>query len=793
MTDVQTNDAQTGPAPDMVRIVDHVPVEELDDETLADIVVSALAQRIPWILSLAAGLALGASVIGSRTGALVLIAFSLTFLFLAALLRLMAAPPRVHQMEELHRLLRFLEGESAPSLLFSADQSILWLNISARQMLPEVPLKGLVAGLKPLLPDPGATVRRLRTRLSDRERIDEDIAVRRGTARAVLRRLPGELFLLRFENITDRPAEQVAGVNLPVMIVSAKGTILTMNEPLRLLAGARMRTIGQMFERPNVASGQLCDLHRADGEMVPVRLYRTALTGDRQEIAVLPEMPDLAEERGGTALSLDTLPVALAELGRGGRVLRTNLAARRLLGVTASDLPADFADLVTGLGRDVSDWIDGSLDAPGPLKPEVLRVRRTPEEVFLQVSLAHPREGQGDRVLAVLHDATELKTLEAQFVQSQKMQAIGQLAGGVAHDFNNLLTAISGHCDLMLLRHDPGDGDYADLVQIAQNANRAAALVGQLLAFSRKQTLLPEVLDVRDALADLTHLLNRLVGETITLSLLHDPDLPTIRADRRQLEQVIMNLVVNARDAMPDGGDIVVETRRTVLSEPLTRGRAVVPPGEYATIAVSDHGVGIPPEVLGKIFEPFFTTKRTGEGTGLGLSTAYGIIKQSGGFIFADSHVGKGSEFTIFLPANTTAAAPEPPALPVSVPAETSGEGVILLVEDEAPVRAFAARALRLRGYTVLEAATAEEALDMLERDALEVDLFVSDVIMPGMDGPTWVRKAREKRPDIKAVFVSGYAEDLLSGQQAGLEQAVFLPKPFSLAQLTETVQRQLS
>ena len=402
-------------------------------------------------------------------------------------------------------------------------------------------------------------------------------------------------------------------------------------------------------------------------------------------------------------------------------------------------------------------------------------------------------DGRTVRSVGLMTDVTHRKELETTLFAAQRMEAVGRLTGGVAHDFNNLLTAISGHCDLMLLRHDPGDGDYADLVQIAQNANRAAALVGQLLAFSRKQTLLPEVLDVRDALADLTHLLNRLVGETITLSLLHDPDLPTIRADRRQLEQVIMNLVVNARDAMPDGGDIVVETRRTVLSEPLTRGRAVVPPGEYATIAVSDHGVGIPPEVLGKIFEPFFTTKRTGEGTGLGLSTAYGIIKQSGGFIFADSHVGKGSEFTIFLPANTTAAATEPPALPVSVPAETSGEGVILLVEDEAPVRAFAARALRLRGYTVLEAATAEEALDMLERDALEVDLFVSDVIMPGMDGPTWVRKAREKRPDIKAVFVSGYAEDLLSGQQAGLEQAVFLPKPFSLAQLTETVQRQLS
>ena len=397
-------------------------------------------------------------------------------------------------------------------------------------------------------------------------------------------------------------------------------------------------------------------------------------------------------------------------------------------------------------------------------------------------------------LIAVLHDATELKSLEAQFVQSQKMQAIGQLAGGVAHDFNNLLTAISGHCDLLLLRHDQGDSDYSDLVQINQNANRAAALVGQLLAFSRKQTLRPETLDMRDTLADLTHLLNRLVGEKVTLSLSHDPVLQPIRADKRQLEQVMMNLVVNARDAMPSGGEIRILTQSTHLKSPLTRDQVTVPAGDYITIKVSDDGCGIAPDKLQKVFEPFFTTKRTGEGTGLGLSTAYGIIKQSGGYIFVDSTEGVGTCFSLYFPVLVQTERKEirketerPPAVR-SVP----NAGVILLVEDEAPVRAFASRALRLRGYTVLEAESAEAALETLEDPNLKIDVFVTDVVMPGMDGPSWVREALKVRPGVRVVFVSGYAEDSLGEAQQKIPNSVFLPKPFSLSDLTETVNRQL-
>jgi two-component system cell cycle sensor histidine kinase/response regulator CckA len=374
------------------------------------------------------------------------------------------------------------------------------------------------------------------------------------------------------------------------------------------------------------------------------------------------------------------------------------------------------------------------------------------------------------------------------------MQAIGQLAGGVAHDFNNLLTAISGHCDLLLLRHAQEDPDYGDLIQIHQNANRAASLVGQLLAFSRKQNLMMEVLDLRDTLADLTHLLNRLVGEKVLLTLQHDEGILPIRADKRQLEQVLMNLVVNARDAMPDGGEISISTENLVLSEPMERDRAIVPAGSYVLVRVVDQGVGIAPEALPKIFEPFFTTKRQGEGTGLGLSTAYGIIKQSGGFIFADSLPGAGTTFTLYFPACdpaslTTPAAAAPPPAPLS---QKAAEGVVLLVEDEAPVRAFASRALRLRGYSVLEADSAEAALALLSDPSLTVDIFVTDVIMPGKDGPTWVREALATRPSTRVIFVSGYAEDAFSEQKALIPNSVFLPKPFSLTDLTATVQRQL-
>jgi two-component system cell cycle sensor histidine kinase/response regulator CckA len=485
---------------------------------------------------------------------------------------------------------------------------------------------------------------------------------------------------------------------------------------------------------------------------------------------------------------IETLPVALARLAPTGEVLFANAAARSLLG-SAAVPGARISALVEGLGRSMETRIAEALRGDGSGRPEIARSEPDGREVFLQVSLTRIAIEGESSLVAVLADATELKTLEAQFVQSQKMQAVGQLAGGVAHDFNNLLTAIAGHTDLLLHRHDQGDADYADLNQIRQNANRAAALVRQLLAFSRKQTLRPKVVNLVDALGEISHLLNRLLGEKVTLRISHASDVNVVKVDERQFEQVIMNLVVNARDAMPEGGVVTIATQNTRIEAETRRGRAVMPRGDYVRIDVSDTGVGIPRERIDQIFEPFYTTKKQGEGTGLGLSTVYGIVKQTGGFIFVDSAPGHGATFSIYLPRHvpTGTDAPPKPKAPAPAP-DLTGAGVVLLIEDEAPVRAFAARALRLRGYEVFEAASAEEALTMLDAPDFDVDVIVSDVVMPGMDGPSCVREARKKRPDVRVVFVSGYAEDALKRSMEGLDNCLFLPKPFSLNELTAKI-----
>ncbi len=586
----------------------------------------------------------------------------------------------------------------------------------------------------------------------------------------------------------ERSAAGENGVRLPMLRVGKSGTVLFQNPAAREFLGARAKSLSEVFPSGPPRHGMMSDVSTANG-IATCMVADLESSAGRREIYLLEGSRRQADPE--ESVSFKRLPVPLLKVTPDGAVLDANNMARNLINCNIP-IGTDIADLMEGLGRSIADWLGEAAAGRGLHHSEFLRLRRPDAEVFVQVTITRLVENGKVSLIAVLNDATELKTLEAQFVQSQKMQAIGQLAGGVAHDFNNLLTAISGHCDLLLLRHDQGDPDYGDLVQINQNANRAAALVGQLLAFSRKQTLRPEVLDLRNTLADLTHLLNRLVGEKISLTLSHDPTLKTIRADKRQLEQVLMNLVVNARDAMPERGETRAHTTTIGLQTPWTRDRAVVPPGQYVSVKVADGGCGIAPDKLQKVFEPFYTTKRTGEGTGLGLSTAYGIVKQTGGFIFVDSTVGSGTCFTLLFPVHdsTTPAEVQPKEVETTGPAR-HGEGVILLVEDEAPVRAFASRALRLRGYTVLEAESGEAALNVLEDETLRVDLFVTDVVMPGLDGPGWVRKAREKRPETRVVFVSGYAEDSFSDQQAKIANSVFLPKPFSLADLNETVQRQ--
>jgi len=682
--------------------------------------------------------------------------------------------------------------ETEPSFCFICDRNgqVLHANAAARARFQPLAAAMLADVLRKVFASTEGILYRLLQKAQTHGSAVEDVISHTEGYRIFVRPFASGLVLWRFETEAQRGAGTGRG-DLPVMSLGRNGSVLYMNPGARDLVGSRAKRLEDVFVDLPLRPG---GVHHLKGAHEDQRvLVQTSDIGSGRLEMVLSPIADEAEAPDAVG-GFDSLPVPLLKVTPDGLIQRANPEARRMLDLGVGD-PGHIAEHMEGLGRAIKDWLHEAADGRGLHRSEFLRLTRADREVFVQVTLNRVVE-DGERLLvAVLNDATELKTLEAQFVQSQKMQAIGQLAGGVAHDFNNLLTAISGHCDLLLLRHDQGDPDYGDLVQINQNANRAAALVGQLLAFSRKQTMQPEVLDLRDTLSDLAHLLNRLVGEKVRLTLRHDPVLPPVRGDRRQLEQVMMNLVVNARDAMPDGGEIVVETERRVLRDAMKRDRAIVAPGTYVSVRVIDEGIGIPQDKLQKVFEPFFTTKRTGEGTGLGLSTVYGIVKQTGGFIFVDSVVGQGTCFTLLLPAHELEAQePAPvPAAQIENKLPQKGSGVVLLVEDEAPVRAFAARALRLRGYTVIEAETAEDALRTLDDDGLAVDIFVTDVVMPGMDGPTWVRKARESRPDTRVVFVSGYAEDAFGEGSEAIPNSVFLPKPFSLSELTETVHKQLN
>ncbi|MCJ8159315.1 response regulator [Sphingomonas sp. LaA6.9] len=492
---------------------------------------------------------------------------------------------------------------------------------------------------------------------------------------------------------------------------------------------------------------------------------------------------------GGTGSHLQTLlsmlPLGLALTDRDGRFLFLNDAFARAAGLEEGVMPVYPGDLVVREDKAaVADTVRRFGAGQQALSGDIaVRLRNNPEEP-VALTIAGAR-GLGEAaVLLSLKDSSEESKLKRQAEQATKMQAVGQLAGGVAHDFNNILTAIIGHSDLMLMRHAPGDSDYDDIQQIKSNSNRAASLTRQLLAFSRQQTLRPQVLQLPDVISEVSNLLKRLLGETVILNVSHGRNLGAVRADPGQLEQVIVNLVVNARDAMPQGGSVTIQTYAVPARDVRQMGSEILPIVDYTALKISDTGTGIAPELLPKIFEPFFTTKEVGKGTGLGLSTVYGIVKQSGGFIFADSRVGEGTSFIIYLPVHDAETIVETGPAPKVKQGELWGSGTILLVEDEDMVRAVAERALTRHGYTVLTASNGEEALEMLAQ-GMEIDLLISDVVMPTMDGPTMVRQARKTWPDLKILFMSGYAEEQLR-KSIDLDRVAFLPKPFSVNQLAE-------
>ncbi|MBI1239850.1 MAG: response regulator [Alphaproteobacteria bacterium] len=520
---------------------------------------------------------------------------------------------------------------------------------------------------------------------------------------------------------------------------------------------------------------------RDDGNVVPLRPFAEASGSDGEG----KRLTEIYEEI--LARYFKAAPVGVALLTQDRKVARANPAFEALVGGEQTLIGRTVPELVAPADREA---VGAALDAAfrGEAAPGVEFHAQIDSSRTGRIFVAR-LDGE-DQVICYLVDTSVQKAIENQFAQAQKLQAVGQLAGGVAHDFNNLLTVVLGFAELLLQRHKPGDPSFADLMQIKNNASRAARLVGQLLAFSRRQVLQPKVFYSDELLNELSDMLRRVLTEEVKLVTKFARESWPIKVDESQFSNMIMNLALNAKDAMERGGTVTLTTSNVTLAQALRNEGFEVPPGDYVLIEVADTGTGIPKENLNKIFEPFFTTKGQGKGTGLGLSMVYGFVKQSGGFVFPDSEMGKGTVFRIYLPRYLGS------EQSVSVseegeraqPRDLTGRGTILLVEDEDAVRSFAARALSMRGYEVLEANGGEAALEIMQARANEIALLITDVVMPNMDGPTLAKEARQIYPALKVIFISGYAEDAFRRADEPMETIAFLPKPFTLKQLAAKV-----
>ncbi|SOB87889.1 two-component system, cell cycle sensor histidine kinase and response regulator CckA [Sphingomonas guangdongensis] len=641
-----------------------------------------------------------------------------------------------------------------------------------------------------------------------------DLTVRGMAVDASVTRIGDDLLLWRFKAedtgvattkvaalVAGAQGDRLGGAGIMTALLTADGRVKAANRVFRARAmGQEDAAIeGRDFARFLITdSAGVVRFEREGLSGNPLRLLQVPFVEEEEApilVALLDDEPTIAMPAIGSSAAshvrslVALLPAPLALVDRDGRFVHMNDAFTTAAGVEAGSPPLYPGDLVVREDKGaLADAIRRFAGGGGFTTQLTVRFAARAEEP-VQIRLTGAR-GLGDAaVLMSVKDSSEEGKLKRQVAQATKMQAVGQLAGGVAHDFNNILTAIIGHCDLMLMRHTPGDSDYDDIQQIKTNSNRAAGLTRQLLAFSRQQTLRPQVLQLPDVISEVSNLLKRLLGETVSLVVQHGRNLGAVRADPGQLEQVVVNLAVNARDAMlsvnPNGGGtLTIETKAVSAAQVRAMDDDVLPVGDYTALRVSDTGTGIPADVLPKIFEPFFTTKEVGKGTGLGLSTVYGIIKQSGGYIFAENLHGSGAAFTIYLPVHAGGIAP-PALAPVRArQGDTWGTGTVLLVEDEDMVRAVAERALSRQGYTVLTAENGEAALELMS-GAAAPDLLISDVVMPTMDGPTMVREVRKRFPDLPVLFMSGYAEEQLR-RSIDLDNVAFLPKPFSVQQLAE-------
>jgi two-component system cell cycle sensor histidine kinase/response regulator CckA len=569
------------------------------------------------------------------------------------------------------------------------------------------------------------------------------------------------------------------------------------------------------------------DLKKSNGQGVPVQIVhsvtsmRDGAPGESRSI-VLTRRDSTAGDQSASAASMrftrffNNTPMAIASVDGDGRILRTNAPFLKLFSGIVSRDDVENGALFETIVQDVDKpRLQGALaaakDRQGDIPPLDSKTQADDNRHFrFYVNAVIDQSDEAPEEAAIVYavEVTEQKALEAQMAQTQKMNAVGTLAGGIAHDFNNVLTAILLSSDHLLLQARPADPGFADLMEIKRNANRAAVLVRQLLAFSRKQTMRPSVLNLTDVVGDLRMLVDRLLsGTNVKLDVEYGRDLWPVKTDLSQFEQVLINLCVNARDAMPEGGKLTVRTKNATAAEVAAFNYSYMPHEDMVLVEVSDNGTGIAPEIMDKIFEPFFTTKEVGKGTGLGLAMVYGIVKQSGGYIQPESEVGKGTTFRVFLPRHIVepAIAAEADAVTPSAdnvvalsptkpeqPEDLTGSAVILLVEDEEAVRRGGKRMLETRGYTVHEAGSGVEALDIMDELDGKVDIVVSDVVMPEMDGPSLLRELRKKYPDMKFIFVSGYAEDAFARNLPPESKFGFLPKPFSLKQLAVVVKETL-
>ena len=554
------------------------------------------------------------------------------------------------------------------------------------------------------------------------------------------------------------------------------------------------------------------DLITEDGRRWPAILLVVA-HGERLTIGVLERVVDFTGGKATRASEqrfsrfFQSAPFGIASIDADGAIVNSNTAFSRLLLDGAAQRGASVLDILgradAQTRRHVEAALDAAREAKASIQPFDISLGAKGRELARKISImslakagtAQPVAGQ-EAAIVYVHDVTEARALEHKVAQAQKLQAVGTLAGGIAHDFNNVLTAIIGFSDLLLQTHKPGIPSYAHILSVKSSANRAAGLVRQLLAFSRRQTLQPKVLQLGDVLTDWSMLLNRLLGEKIELKIVTGRDLWFVKADPTELERTIINLAVNARDAMlPKGGRLSVRTRN--ISERDSQRLEVhgVARAEYVLIEVEDNGTGMTREVLGKIFDPFFTTKAVGKGTGLGLASVTGFVQQTGGYIIPESTIGEGTTFRIYLPRyhpenedeiEPVAAARKPRT------GDLTGSGRVLLVEDEDAVRRFAVLALKSKGYEVLQAGNGVEALEVLAAHDNKVDLVVSDVIMPEMDGPTLLKEVRKTLPKTKFIFVSGYPDDAFKTSLDPDTEFTFLPKPYSLAQLAAKVKEQI-